>query len=969
MEMINLALKTGFSFKETFLDIKNILHYENGTGTIGIADSDGSFGFYFLEKLLKKTDIKPIYGVRIKVVKDGTIKVPPRGQFGCEYIFLARNALGIKEIYNLIKINYQNFYYRGQVSFSDVLALSKNVIVIAEDVQSTDRLDYVAVTVKTPRYMIEVAREEGIPLVAVNTNWYGDEGDCNAYELLVGSRNSELQTYPQHILTTEEFKAFQKKRNLLTVDEVLSSISNTHVIAGNIDKFQLPKAPMIKSSSKQSVEFLCKLGAKRLGIDITQGVYKERYDREIKLIKEKEFEHYFLIVADMISQAKKKMLVGPGRGSAGGSLVCFLMGITETLDPVKYDLMFERFIDITRSDLPDIDVDFPDTKRQSVIKQLIKDYGDDHVKHIANISTMQAKSAIGEFAKGLRIPLVEVDKIKDDIVKRSSGDARAHFCIADTLAETDSGREFIRKYPAMELATHVENHPSHTSTHAAGVVVCNDPIHWYVGTNARDNTAMVEKVGAEYLGLLKIDILGLRTLSILEDCAKMLKMDFRDYYSLPLDDSKTFLMLSENRTSGVFQFEGDALKQITKKMSIENFNDMIAITALARPGALHSGGASRYVSYRIGEKEPVFMSDLHREITGGTFGIVVYQEQILDVCRKIGQMSWEDTNSVRKALSKSLGKEYFKTYKEKFIKGSMLNGHSEVQSEFLWGEVEYAGNYAFNKSHAASYSLISYWTAYMKANHPKEFTVANLRNSKDDESAIKILRDAVSFDGLEYQAIDSDESGVEWAISSSGKIIGGLTNIKGVGLVKAREVIKMREGERKYTPSIVKMLMNPRTPFDILWPCDHFFGDIYKNPFKHGLGEPPTKLDQVNGAGTYLVIGQLKTKNLINLNSKASIEKSIQNKTKRNGEIYTENIYELSMRIEDDTDSIMVYIGRFKFDELKAMEIIENGVEDEDYYIVKASITGESRYLKAEMIMKLDKYEYGVEKEIENDNE
>ncbi len=401
--IIHLGLKTGYSFREVFGHLDKTLEYTN-ENVIGCADMANTFVHYYLEKEANDNEeLKVIFGVRLKVVKDGTQKVKPRGQFGPEYIFLAKNEIGLKEIYNLVKINYENFYYQGNLSFRDVAELSDNVVVIAEDVQCTDRLDYIALTTTTPNYMIDVGLEEDIPFVAIMNNDYPEEDDRGVYELLVGPRNKKSQTYPQWILSTDEWASFQADKDR-DIEIIEAAIENTHVIADTITKFKLPRAPMIKTKIKSTVGYLCKIGAKNKNVNIKEGEYADRYNYEMELIEKRGYQDYFLVVADMIAKAKKKMLVGPGRGSSGGSLVCYLMGITE-VDPIEHDLMFERFIDITRTDLPDIDIDFPDTTRGGVIKQVIKDYGELKVKSIANISRLQGRSAVGNFAKYLTIPM------------------------------------------------------------------------------------------------------------------------------------------------------------------------------------------------------------------------------------------------------------------------------------------------------------------------------------------------------------------------------------------------------------------------------------------------------------------------------------------------------------------------------------------------------------------------------------
>jgi len=953
-KIVHLALRTGFSFKNVYGHLDETLKYGYETGYIGVADLASTHSHPMIEQRLndfssykvaasqfgreKIENIKPIYSVRLTVVKDATERVKPRGQFGCEYIFIAKTADGLSEIYNLVRIFYENFYYRGNISLKDVYKLSKNVIVIAENFDKKKRIDYIALTTTTPKMFKEY---KGIPKVAIINNFFPTPADRDVYEIFTYKNNCH-QTYPQHILSTEEWFELYKKN-----PEAEDAINNTHKIAKKCCNIKLKKADLVKYKGPEKIEFLCKLGARKLGIDIkNKGKYKSRYDKEIKLILEKGYQDYFLIVAEMIKKAKVKMLVGPGRGSSGGSLVCYLMGITECLDPIKFGLLFERFIDINRSDLPDIDIDFPDTKRELVIKQLLAQYGTEKVRQIANISTMKPKIAIGEFAKSLGIPEYETESIKTAIIERSGGDARAAMRMIDTFETTEIGKEFIEKYPAMKEVSKIENHPRHSSVHAAGVIVCNNPIENFAGINTRDGTAMVDRKTSEYLNLLKIDILGLRTLSILEECASLIGMDFKEYYSLPLDSEKTFEIFNDMRLAGIFQFEGYSLTQLTKKMGIHSFEDITAITSLARPGALYSGGARRYIQYRIGEETPVFYGKLHKKITKDTFGIVVYQEQILKICRKIGNMNWSDVNALRKALSKSMGKEYFNRYKEKFVKGAAKNGYDEDESEFLWGEIENGGAYAFNRSHAVAYAIISYWCAYIKARYPKEFLVANLNHAKSDDSAVKLLRDMVLHENAEYVSIDPDESLKKWSINSKGMIVGGLLNIHGVGAVAANKIIKSRATGEKLPAGIIKKLLEPVTPYDIIFPTQHYWGDLYDSPRKYGLGAAPDKIIDVQEKGKFLIIGKLMFKNVRDLNDYVNLQK-------RNGQVYTSNSLMLSIKVEDDTDSIMVNIDRFSFEE-KGRQIAETGTVEEDWYLIKGEIKWEGRYLVAQEIMKLD---------------
>lgn len=942
MEIINLALRTGFSFKKVFGSLEKTLEFQK-ENYIGIADQNNSYGHVALEKKCIEKKINPIFGVRLTVVLDAPKNVKPRGQFGHEYIFIAQTDSALKEIYNLIKISHDNFYYRGNISEHDVLNLSENVFVIAESFDCPDRIDFIALSPNTNRFYLN--EYPNIPRVAIVDNYYPTPLDKDVYEIFTFPRETNFKTSSQHILTTLEWELEIKRK--FPSENIKTPVKNTHFIAKQC-KAKLTKAPMIKWSGSESINYLCKLGASKRGIDIkNDGVYKERFDREVKVINEKDFGDYFLVVADLIKWAKTKMLVGASRGSSAGSLVCYLMGITE-VDPIEYGLYFERFIDLNRDDLPDIDIDFPDTKRKAVLKYLIKKYGGEKVRHISTISKMKPNVSVNEWAKNLKIPPFETESLKNSVIERPKGDKRANLCLADTFETIETGKDFLETFPCMESVKEIEGHPRHSGIHAAGIIVCNDPIHYFCGVNTRKdiNTSMLDKDEAEYLNLLKIDVLGLKTLSVLEDCGNQIGFDNNDFYKINLKDEKTFLLLNEFRFSGVFQFEGDALSALTRKIGIRNFNDMVILTALARPASLQSGNAARYVKYYLGKEEPKYVSELHKKITFDTFGILVYQEQLLETCRLIGKMDWKDINILRKALSKSLGDEFFEGYKEKFLKGAKETGLNEDDSDYLWGQIKHAGNYAFNKAHSVSYCMISYWTAYLKANFPLEFTVSNLNNSKDDEAALKILRDAFIFDGIEYIPFDIEKSKAKWSVED-GKIIGGAINLKGIGIQKANKFISDRSEGKAPTKSILEKIKNPETPFDILFPAKHFWGDIYKRPSLYGLDQSPVEIINIDGKGEFCFIGMLKEKSIKDLNEYSAI-------AKRKGKVLDGDSLMVTIKIQDDTDSVMCSVNRFRYHNDIGQDIFENSVEDKDWFIIKGEIVFDYRYIFITDIVKLD---------------
>jgi DNA-directed DNA polymerase III PolC len=701
---------------------------------------------------------------------------------------------------------------------------------------------------------------------------------------------------------------------------------------------------MVKWSGSNDIYGACIDNKKK--IDVWTDEYQQRLQYEIELIIQKDYVDYFMIVADLIKNAKRKMLVGPARGSSAGSLVCYLLGITE-VDPIEHSLIFERFIDVNRFDLPDIDIDFPDTKRDIAIKYLKHKYGKSKVMCLANINRLKAKSAIGEFAKGLEIPAYETTSVKDAIIERSSGDARAAMCIEDTFNTTEAGDIFIKKYPSMRLVSKIEDHAAHAGKHAAGILVATLPLANYGALNNRDEVIMMDKKDAEYLGLLKIDCLGLRNLSILEGVAEQIGKSIHFYYDLPLDDPATYRLFNSMRLSGVFQFEGQALQMIVKQMGVSDFNDIAAITALARPGALNSGGTARYIKYSTGLESPSYYSDTHKDITGDTYGIVVYQEQMMEIARRIGGLSWADTSDLRRAASKSMGDEFFGKYKDKFIAGALENGYSEEDSQQLWVDISASGSWSFNKSHAVSYGLVSYWTAWAKANYPLEFAVASLNNTSDSNNAIKLLRDLVNNEGMEYVPVDPDLSDIFWS-TKQGRLIGGLTNIKGIGESKAKKIMYARQGKTVLTPALYKALMSPKTEFDIIFPAKHYWGFLYDNPSSVGLAETPLPIVNIDGAGEYLFLGKLIDRNLRDLNEQVFLEK-------RKGEkVEKDNLY-LNFKIEDDTDSISCNIGRYQYEKL-GRDIAEKGRIDKDWYLVKGSIKSDWRRISVTEIINLNNY-------------
>lgn len=943
--MIHIALRTEYSFRLCFGHLEQVIIQAKNRDewALGIADKNNTFGHVKFEKLCNKYNIKPLFGVRLDVTDSLTKARSLRKSYNyiSEFIFIAKNSDGLIELNHLINTAYDNFYYIPRLLPQNVLEISENIAILADYVPGNSQLlsmrvdfRYISSSTGYNPKTSKIFKEKR--LIYVDNNNYLVPDDKGIYELMSYPNNS-IQTYYQHVPTEEEIEIIGIPQH---------AINATEHLASEIEHINIKRAEMVKYDSKESLYTLCAKGAIKRGVDLDLYEYNDRLEMELELIEKRNFTDYFFIVSDLIKTAKQKYLIGPGRGSSGGSLVCYLLEITE-IDPIKYGLLFERFIDINRSDLPDIDTDVPDAHRQKIIKYLTDKYGENNVKSIGTISTYKPKSAITDCAKALAIPAYATTELKDAIVERSGGDARANLCMKDTFEETEAGRQFIGKFPEMEIVYNLEGHARHSGKHAAGVIVSNDALYNYGGIDSKESIIMMDGIEAESIGLLKIDVLGLRTLSVLEETARLGGFSYQDYYKLELNDKKVFDIFNNNRLYGIFQFEGHTLRMVTNQIRVTSFNDICDLTSLGRPGALNSGGTNRYIKRKNAESEIESYGKIYDEITQDTYGITIYQEQTMKILRDFGNMSWDDVNILRRAMSKSYGDEFFGKYKEKFIKGGIENGYSEEESEEVWNAVASMGSYGFNMSHALGYSMISYWTAWAKTYYPLEFAAANLIHAKNDESAVKILRDFVVNDKIEYVAVDPDLSDINWSIHDN-KLIGGLINLDGIGIKKAQQIIKTRAEGGSYTPAIAKKLLNPITKFDIIFPTEHYFGDLYKNPNNYGLNKPPTRIAEITESGTYVVIGKLIERDLRDRND-------VQSVIKRGGEKVTENQFYLNLVIEDDTDSIKCNIPPFRFDELKGQHIAETFIPEKTWVMVKGKVREGWHSISIEKIIDIGK--------------
>jgi hypothetical protein len=682
--VIQLRVRTEFSFKSAFGPIDRVAKSLASIGctAAGIVDFS-TWGHVKWAAACKKHGVTPLFGAEIIVPQED-------GRQPTCWVLAKKGRT--KEFYNLVSAT--------KVADANVIKLltaAKGKVIRFSGAALTDpkTFDYVDVnpaSILAQRAALALSMKTKRPLVVTSDNYYPLAADKGPF-LAMGGRERNT---PQHLLSEPE-TAFPG----LSPGQISQAVKQAATIAKECASALLT-APLIKV--KGDIRKVAEAGRKsrldRGHIEKWTKEYADRLERELVAIEAKEYQSYFLVVADLVTWAKTKMLVGPARGSSAGSLLCYLVGITE-VDPIKHNLLFERFIDLTRKDLPDIDIDFNDNKRELIFQYLCDKYGKANVARIGNINTFKPRSLMQSAFSRLGIPDHERFNLVNVLVNYSSGDERYGKGIEDTFKTTDIGRRFMEKYPEAAVITQIENHASHTGVHAAGIIVSMEPVIDYC--TVADGIAHLDKPDAEALNLLKIDALGLRTLGVIED-AGVTTAD--ELYSLQLNDPKVLAVFNDKKFSSVFQFEGMAQRSVTAVINVDSFETLDHITALARPGPLGGGAAQKYIERKAG-REPITTSHpLLGKILEDTYGVALYQEQILKIVRELGGFSWEDTTTIRKAMSGRKGEEYFNRMGLQFTKGAKANGIKENVAKEIWGEIVSFGSWAMNKCVAGNQKVL-----------------------------------------------------------------------------------------------------------------------------------------------------------------------------------------------------------------------------------------------------------------------
>jgi DNA polymerase III alpha subunit len=900
MSMPQLRVRSGYSYRNAYGRHPEIVERlkELGCERAALVDA-GTWGHVRFENALKKAELTPMFGMEIPVLtlgEDGE----PVGFKPVAWV-LAKDT---KKFYNLTTKSVANKGLTdAELSGADgVIRFCGGAHTLS--LGAYDYIDVNPASFTHAYHAVQLARRTGKPMVITSYN----DMPHPKHQRFAYAWEVRDSVGVRHIASEDEI--WEQVKWFMTRDEFTLAVANTYAVAEQMDGVSLQKAPLIHLEGD-----LVALAREGQRSRLTRGhitewtdEYEARFLMEIEQIQLKKFDSYFLVVSDLVRYAKEHMLVGPARGSSAGSLVCYLLGITE-VDPIPHDLLFQRFIDISRADLPDIDIDFTDTKRHLVFEYLQDKYGAANVAKLGNINTLQANSVMAQVGKRFGVPYSETANVKNALIVYSSGDARYGKGLQDTFDGTEPGQEFMRRFPeAAQCMGDLEIHPSHTGVHAAGILVCNDPVSDYCTVNV-EGVAQIDKPDSEYLNLLKIDALGLRTLGIIEDSGVVTA---EQLFSLKLDDPEVFKVINEDRVSGIFQFEGDAVRSVTRSVNVDRFSKIDNLTALARPGPLASGMAQKYIARAAGKEPVTYDVPQLEKYLKDTFGVFLYQEQIMSVVKEIGLFDWVKTSAVRKAMSGRKGEEYFNKMGEDFVAGATSQGVPIDQAKKIWQEMVTFGSWGFNKSHSVSYAVVTYWTCWLKRYHKLEFAAACLRAAKDDEQTIAILRELAK-EGVSYTPIDPEFSEMHWKVAD-GRLIGGIQNAKGFGPVKATKYIQAREKwkerlsfgpltkkEWKEYSKHVESLAKAEVMYQDLAEAHTKWGHFYKNPSLVGVtsGNPIINMKECGDRDECLVIAKLTKKILADENEAIRIKK-------RGGKVLKgETQFIDLMMVDDSTDSPM----------------------------------------------------------------
>lgn len=854
-EFVHLHLHSQYSLLDGAILIPDLMDKlkEQKAKACAITDHGTMHGIVDFYKQCIKKEIKPIIGCEVYVAPDDRRNREYSSGEDKNYhlILLAKNNKGLQNLQHLVSIaQLEGFYYKPRIDKEILSQYSEGLIGLSaclagEPPRHIVRGDYQKAIASAKQYeeilgkgnyylelqdngieeqkivnnqLINISRNEDIPLVATNDCHYLNLGDHTSHQILmciqmqatISSKNKlEFHSDRLYVKSPEEmWRSFDNCSEALVNTVKIAEMCNVNMEFGNVHLpvFEVPEG----YTPETYFEHVARQGLHKKISHFSvekQKIYYARLEFEIEIIKLKGYASYYLIVWDFINFAKNNNIpVGPGRGSGAGSLAAYAMGITD-IDPIRFNLLFERFLNPERKSMPDFDIDFCKNKREQVINYVIEKYGKDRVAQIVTFGQLLARGVIRDVGRVLEIPLKTVDKIAK-LIPESPG-----MTLKKALSSDPTIEQEIENIPSgKELLTHakkLEGLLRQTGMHAAGVVISDKPIINYVPLCRGQNNEVVtqfEKNTLEEIGLVKFDFLGLKNLTVIDYAVNKIREKEKDFdiKDIPLDDSLTFELLSNGYTTGVFQLESPGMKNLLKKLRPSTFEDIVAVVALYRPGPMGSGMLDDFVKRKHKEQEITYFIPELEEILRDTYGIIVYQEQVMQIAQVIAGYSLGSADLLRRAMGKKKPEEMQK-HKEIFlygdeklnIPGAKKKGFDLKKSEEIFDLMAKFAEYGFNKSHSAAYAMVTYQTAYLKAHYPMEYMSALLSNEVDKGDKVVVFIEECKRMGIKVLPPDINESYKDFTIDEH-SIRFGLGAIKNVGSGAIDIIVEERENNGQY---------------------------------------------------------------------------------------------------------------------------------------------------------------------------
>ena len=850
---------------------------EDNMPAVAITDHGNMFGVFQFVAEAGKQGVKPIVGCEFYLVNDRHKQVFTKELKDKRYhqLFLAKNPEGYQNLVKLCSLGFMEGmyskypridkelvlkYHKGLIATTCCLGASVPQAILRDGEEAAEKEFKWWLDLFGEDYYIEVqnhfipeqqtvnevllrfAKKYNVKVIASNDSHYLDQKDANAHDILLCINTGEKQATPTYKdiegdfdMKGKRFAFYNDQFYFKTTEEmtklwshVPEAIDNTNEIVGKVETLKLTKDVMLPNfqipstflSQDDYLEHITMEGAKKRYIDIDQ-VVEERLRFELHTIRTMGFAGYFLIVADFISAGRDLgVYVGPGRGSAAGSVVAYCLGITN-IDPIKYNLLFERFLNPDRKSLPDIDTDFDDEGRQKVIDYVVDKYGKNQVAHIATYGTMAAKMSIKDVSRVLDLPLQESNALAKLVPEKPKITLDRIFNAALTGDKSLADKEGLNPeeleqvkelrrikeaggLPAtvIENALILEGSVRGTGIHAAGIIIApSDLTDILPVATSKDVSLLITQYDGsviENAGVIKMDFLGLKTLSILKEAVRLIKQNHNETIildDLPLDDKTTYELYQRAETNGTFQFESPGMQKHLRDLKPDQFSDLIAMNALFRPGPMVY--IPNYIARKHGREKIEYDLPEMEEYLSDTYGITVYQEQVMLLSQKLANFTKGDADVLRKAMGKK-DKATIDKMKGKFMEGGAANNHPVDKLDKIWTDWEAFAQYAFNKSHSTCYGLVAYQTGYLKANYPPEFMAAVLSNSLGNIEKITFFMDECKRMGLSLLVPDVNESSRSFAVNKKGQIRFGLGAIKGVGDAAVDAIVEERQKNGEY---------------------------------------------------------------------------------------------------------------------------------------------------------------------------